>query len=272
MIKPEHQTSGYTSSSRNLLNHEHERCHEQNEVVSKSFPLHVRTLEGFRGQTAQLSISLADEYNIHFIKHQKMVTIKDASRQQYSVPLNSAIRFGLIYNPEKQPAISSTPFIFESVSDIIAMKTLPKVVCAMIKYVGDTDRASVSANEVLCITRIHKPKFHGKKSLEVFSLVTNAKKLLAFDCCGQFSTDPSLVQMHLPSILDHIPNLFPCQAILIADEDSSIPSTIAKVYNVFDPFKVNLYCYQPDTCKVRSQMVLSLLCAFCICLCIPTYM
>jgi len=164
---------------------------------SKSFPLHVRTLEGFRGQTAQLSISLADEYNIHFIKHQKMVTIKDALRQQYSVPLNSAIRFGLVYNPGKQPAISSTPFIFESVSDIIALKTLPKVVCAMIKYVGDTDRASVSANEVLCITRVHKPKFHGKKSLEVFSLITNAKKLLALECCGQFSTDPSLVQMHL---------------------------------------------------------------------------
>ena len=37
------------------------------------------------------------------------------------------------------------------------------------------------------------------------------------------------------------------------------------MYNVFDPFKVNLYCYQPDTCKVRGQMVLKLLCAFCIC-------
>jgi len=50
---------------------------------SKSlFPLRVRTLEGFRGQTSQLSISLADEYSIHFIKRQKMVTIKDGSRQQ----------------------------------------------------------------------------------------------------------------------------------------------------------------------------------------------
>jgi len=207
-------------------------------------------LEGFRGQTSQLSISTADEYSIHFIKRQKMVTIKDASRQQYSVPINSAVRFGLIYNPEKQPAVSSTPFIFESVSDIIALKTLPKVVCAMIKYVGDTDRASVSANEVLCITRVHKPKFHGRKSLEVFSLITNAKKLLALECCGKFSTDPSLVQMHLPSILDHIPNLFPCQAILFADEDftRSVPYTSSSLLS------------SPITlidCKTRSSLVAS---------------
>ena len=220
---------------------------------SKSFPLRIRILEGFRCQTSQLSISAAEEYSIHFVKHQKVVTIKDSSRQLYSVPLSSAIRFGLIYNPGKQPAVSSEPFIFESVSDIIMSKSLPKVVCAMEAYAGDTDRASLSANEVLCITRVHKPKFHGKKSLEVFSLVTNTKKLLTLDCCVHFSTDPSLVQVHLPSILDHIPNLFPGQAVLFADEDftKSVPYSSSALLSS----PVTLINSQTKTSLVASPVI-----------------
>ena len=216
---------------------------------SKSFPLRIRTLEGYRGQTSQLSISIAEEYSIHFVKHQKVVTIKDSSRQLYSVPLSSAIRFGLIY----KPAVSSEPFIFESVSDIIMSKSLPKVVCAMEAYAGDTDRASLSANEVLCITRVHKPKFHGKKSLEVFSLVTNTKKLLTLDCCVHFSTDPSLVQVHLPSILDHIPNLFPGQAVLFADEDftKSVPYSSSALLSS----PVTLINSQTKTSLVASPVI-----------------
>ena len=220
---------------------------------SKSFPLRIRTLEGFRGQTSQLSISIAEEYSIHFVKHQKVVTIKDSSRQLYNIPLSSAIRFGLIYNPGKQPAVSSEPFIFESVSDIIMSKSLPKVVCAMEAYAGDTDRASLSANEVLCITRVHKPKFHGRKSLEVFSLVTNTKKLLTLDCCVHFSTDPSLVQVHLPSILGHIPNLFPGQAVLFADEDftKSVPYSSSALLSS----PVTLINSQTKTSLVASPVI-----------------
>ena len=182
---------------------------------SKSFPLRIHVLEGFSGHTSELTISTADEYNIHFTKHQTVVTVRASSGELYSIPINSAVQFGLLYNPEKQPCI------FENVADIIALRTLPKVVCATVAYMGNAETASVAENEVLCINRVHNPMFHGRKSLEVYSLLTGGKKQLPLECLGKFSTDPSLIQMRLLDMLDHISNLFPSQAMMFTGEEFS---------------------------------------------------
>ena len=183
---------------------------------SKSFPLRIHVLEGFSGHTSELTISTADEYNIHFTKHQTVVTVRASSGELYSIPINSAVQFGLLYKPEKQP---KKQHIFKNVSDIIALKTLPKVVCATVAYVGESATASVAENEVLCIKRVHNPMFHGRKSLEVYSLSTGGKKQLPLECLGKFSTDPSLIRMCLSDMLDHVSSLFPSQAMMFTGED-----------------------------------------------------
>ena len=183
---------------------------------SKSFPLRIHVLEGFSGHTSELTISTADEYNIHFTKHQTVVTVRASSGELYSIPINSAVQFGLLYKPEKQP---KKQHIFKNVSDIIALKTLPKVVCATVAYVGESETASVAENEVLCIKRVHNPMFHGRKSLEVYSLSTGGKKQLPLECLGKFSTDPSLIRMCPSDMLDHVSSLFPSQAMMFTSED-----------------------------------------------------
>ena len=180
----------------------------------------LRFLEGFSCHTSELTISTADEYNIHFTKHQTVVTVKASSGELYSVPINSAVQFGLLYNPEKQP---KKQHIFKNVSDIIALKTLPKVVCATVAYVGESETASVAENEVLCIKRVHNPMFHGRKSLEVYSLSTGGKKQLPLECLGKFSTDPSLTRMCPSDMLDHVSSLFPSQAMMFTGEDFKGP-------------------------------------------------
>ena len=183
---------------------------------SKSFPLRIHVLEGFSGHTSELTISTADEYNIHFTKHQTVVTVRASSGELYSIPINSAVQFGLLYKPEKQP---KKQHIFKNVSDIIALKTLPKVVCATVAYMGESETASVAENEVLCIKRVHNPMFHGRKSLEVYSLSTGGKKQLPLECLGKFSTDPSLIRMCPSDMLDHVSSLFPSQAMMFTSED-----------------------------------------------------
>ena len=183
---------------------------------SKSFPLRIHVLEGFSGHTSELTISTADEYNIHFTKHQTVVTVRASSGELYSIPINSAVQFGLLYNPEKQP---KKQHIFKNVSDIIALKTLPMVVCATVAYMGESEAASVAENEVLCIKRVHNPMFHGRKSLEVYSLSTGGKKQLPLECRGKFSTDPSLIRICLSDMLEHVSNLFPSQAMMFTGED-----------------------------------------------------
>ena len=89
---------------------------------SKSFPLRIHVLEGFSGHTSELTISTADEYNIHFTKHQTVVTVRASSWELYSVPINSAIQFGLLYNPEKQP---KKQHIFSRIVMFISKTSLP---------------------------------------------------------------------------------------------------------------------------------------------------
>lgn len=44
-------------------------------------------------------ISSGDVYNFHFVKNEKTVSIRDCGGTNFSIPLNSAIEFGLLYNP-----------------------------------------------------------------------------------------------------------------------------------------------------------------------------
>ena len=45
-------------------------------------------------------ISSGDVYNFHFVKNEKMVCIHDSGGTKFSIPLNSAIGFGILYNPK----------------------------------------------------------------------------------------------------------------------------------------------------------------------------
>ena len=40
-------------------------------------------------------------YSIHFVKRVKVVHIVDIHNQQYSVPVNSSVEFGLVYDSNK---------------------------------------------------------------------------------------------------------------------------------------------------------------------------
>lgn len=44
-------------------------------------------------------ISAGDIYNFHFVKNEKVVSIRDCGGTHFSIPLNSEIQFGLLYNP-----------------------------------------------------------------------------------------------------------------------------------------------------------------------------
>ena len=183
-------------------------------TYSDQFPLRIKVLQGYEGQTPQLCISNADMYNIHFLKHRKVVGIKDIKGHIYSVPLNSSLQFSLVY-----PSENGEPATFEKVSDILALDTLPKVVCATRAFGGSDKKTSVKQNEILVIKRVHKQKFKNKKGLEVLSLTTSEEKCLSADCRGDFSTDPTLVRMHLLEIVGYIPDPFPSQAVLFLSDD-----------------------------------------------------
>ena len=182
--------------------------HSLQQVVqkySKSLPACVKVLQGYYGQNVEL---ITDElYNVHFAKHQKVVTIKDTQGTVYSVPLASTLQFGPVFN--EQESIDGTTF--HKVSDIMALKVLPKVVCAMKAFQGADETSSVQENEILQVQSI---EMHGIEALKVFSITTNSVKVLQANCEGDFSTKPTLIRLHLQDILTCIP----CKAVMFIDE------------------------------------------------------
>ena len=130
------------------------------------FPLQIQILEGYMSShVPHLTLSTADVYNIHLLKRQEVIVAKDGLGHHYNIPLNTAIYFGLLPSKEilqayygKSDQESSTELSFTKVSDVLAMKVLPKVLCATKCSKVEGSRGSVEAGEVFAIEKVSKLK------------------------------------------------------------------------------------------------------------------
>ena len=182
------------------------------ETHSGSFPLQVKVSKGF--STPQVEISAGDVYNIHFLKKTNVVTIRDSIQNEYTIPLNSAAQFGIVYG---QGGNGSMPVVFTTAENVMAADLLPRVVCATRSYRGAKPKSSVDAGEVLIVQGIHKPQ--SSKSLLVFSTTTAKEKKLKKECAGCFTTDPQQTKMYLPELLENVQNRLPLVVRLYLDPD-----------------------------------------------------
>ena len=139
------------------------------------FPLRVQFLEGYMSShVPHLTFSTADIYNIHLLKRQEVVVAKDSLGHQYKIPLNTAIQFGLLPSDEVFQAFGnnsqdSSVMNFNKVSDIMAMKVLPAVVCAT-RAIKGVEKGCIEAGEILVIERISKQK---KKKVRISGINVN---------------------------------------------------------------------------------------------------
>ena len=130
---------------------------------------------------------------------------KDTHDTPYCIPLNSAIEFGLLYQPRqgRKPAEIESGAVFSSVADLLSQPETPRVLVALKSWQSSDGKTSVVTNEVLFVKGVQRSLF-GKKGLKVFSRTTKSDKFLADDCSTQFSTQPSLCRLHITDIVDHI--------------------------------------------------------------------
>ena len=237
--------SKYTDSEGQVSFSESLSLHQFVQQHSKSLPARVKVVRGYYGQSADSELITDDLYDIHFVKHQKVVTIrdiKDTKGTVYSVPLSSSLQFGLVFK-QRQSMDGTT---FPKASDIMALKVLPKVVCATKAFLGEDEESSVHENEIL---KIQSVEIHGTEVLEVFSFTTNSVKILQANCKGDFSTKPSLIRLHLPDILTCIP----CKAVMFIDETVTPQATARKFPSsiLSGPIRIN-------ESKVETSLVASL--------------
>lgn len=181
-------------------------------------PLCIQVQNGFCSSTSDLSISQNEHLNLHFIKHTKVITLRDCKegKNTFSVPLNSAVDFALLYDPYRDEEQALQGYCFETVAELMALKSLPRVVRATKSYEGRTLETSVRADELLIVKGIRSGSFPGRtKTLEVYSM-QYGKKFLSEKCMAFFSTRPSEVRITI-STMSRFGLSFPQKVIILGD-------------------------------------------------------
>ena len=98
--------------------------------------------------------------------------IEDSCGTHFSVPFNSAISFGLVYNPFNEPIHAVRQYSFTSAGEIIASKYPPRIIRATKEFKGRDPKSSVSKDEILIVKRINQNKKKRKECIGVHSILT----------------------------------------------------------------------------------------------------
>ena len=221
--------------------------HDFTTEYSRSLPVGVRVVQGFYGLSSNVALHTDDCYNIHCTKHVDVVKIKDAQGKTYSVPMNSKLQFGLVSEASGDGgAIYYSECSHATVNDLLALPTLPKIICAT---KGD-QKSLVAENEILVVLGLHM-LLHTKGGLRVFSLSKRTTRVLPTLCTGHFSTNPAHVAMHLSDFVEFVPDPFPSQAHVFLTKDESTASS-QKLLGTLLSKPVTLCEHQPNLSLIVS--------------------
>ena len=180
----------------------------------ESLPMQVYVSKGVYGIEDKYCLSTNDICNIHFVKHRDLIEVEDTEHHlTLSVPLNSAIKFGIVYNPQDNENEAMKGYLFPNVADLLTLgySSLPKIVYAC--QFHDPERpGSEPTHEIMAIREIILPDNPDEfRKLRVYSITALRERILDENVYGQFSTRPSFLQMYLPEILKYISKPIPSQ-------------------------------------------------------------
>ena len=202
---------------------------------SKLLPVRIVVTKGYCGGSDRVTISTQDCFNVHFLKHTKVIAGHDLGGEAYNIPVASAFEFGILYNPRDRRDEAISGYNFERVSDLIATTPLPKVISALDSWKSSDGKCEISQREILVIKKVHRPKLVGKKSLKVYSLTTEENKVLTEDCNCSFTTRPYLVRLHVMDMLNYMVDPFPCEVCVFlnasvmnhVEDDGAAPQNLS---------------------------------------------
>lgn len=198
------------------------------ESHSESLPCEIMVVEG--ASTSPVALSNEDILNVHRICNENMMLARANENQQYLVPLNAAVEFCVLYDPESNISKALKGYSFEKVSDLMSAEVKPKLVCARSSWEDkETNKVVISNREVFVVRDIVQTKKKKKKKfLKLYSITKLTEKIVPEECVADFSTKPSLIPLYLTEIAEYIPDPFPCKAVL-HDEGLMVPPHLCTV-------------------------------------------
>ena len=197
------------------------------------FPKHIKVSNTPVCSSGEVQISQGDVLDLHFVRQTKVVILM-SNEEEYIVPLNSANRFALTYDPLNTGQLIHQGYHFKSVGELIATKEIPSVVMATEAYSDPKPQSSVEAGEILVICGVVK-QAHGRV-LKVNS-TTYGKKFLEERCTVNFSTRPEDTKLSLNDMFKASVRL-PHQAIIYPPAGLQLPDSLVNVPVILKQFRV----------------------------------
>ena len=214
------------SSRQAARSHSREADDEDEETLSLNqfvlqystlLPLQIMVKRGYHGGNERNCIAADDVYNVHFVKHTKVAVLKDRRGATFNIPLNSVVQFAPVFNPTNDPKEALRGFSFEKVSDLMAQKTLPRIVRAMKPHVRVDPQTTIEQYEVFIVHGVVSTGVR-KKLLQVYSITCSQQKLLPSDSVGMFTTEPHLTYFYLLEIVEHLLNVLPLEVMVVMND------------------------------------------------------
>lgn len=98
------------------------------------------------------------------------MSIEDAGGAHLSIPLNSAIQFGLLYNPVGDTAQAVKGYSFQTAADLAKYEIPPRIIRATQAFDSSDQKSSIENEEILIIKKIGRTAIKRKHFIKVFSL------------------------------------------------------------------------------------------------------
>ena len=185
---------------------------------SGSLPIQIECHAGYADVSDTTLISNGDVLNVHLVKKVDFIRAKSLYSKPFNIPLNSAVQFSLLHDPNGNSEEAKQGFTYKKVSDLTALATLPKVVCVTNAWKRKDEENFLLMGEVLVVRKV----LSKKRGLKVFSVTFNLMKRLPLECEGGFSTSPDDIPLHLLEITSHIPRPFPCRVRFSANDSADL--------------------------------------------------
>ncbi len=168
------------------------------------FPLRVEVTAGYFGESERETFSEGDVLNVHFAKSVTVAVVNCAGKE-IKIPLNSAVQFSPLYDPNNNFKEANLGFTFKNIKEVIAAKpTMPVLINARKSHKHGSDAYSVEKGDLLKIIEVKHGKFGGQ-SLKCLTINGKKEKRLSESCQGDFTTNPDKLKLYLPEITTHIP-------------------------------------------------------------------
>ena len=195
---------------------------------SNSFPLQFVVTKGFLDDSRSVSINEGDLYTAYFEKRTDVIAVRDYRGEECSLPVNSAVQLGLIYDPNNSLDEALIGYEFSTVRDVMKAPLKPTILRVTQTYKDSKDSKSVERDELLLVKQCVQARFN--EYMEVYSVTQRLKKKLRPTCLGRFTTNPHRVAMYAAEILEHVPNVCGTQALMISDAHSVLYSSLPQQF------------------------------------------